>query len=196
MINITLDHSYSKQKVLKNLRPLDKIRANKCHCETINQTVFQPRDSNQPSIAADKRCTLTCSTQKHVLPKDMIWWKFAREVYKMMKNWVVVTTHGKTYIQTINCTVTILRKELIKLMAVVMFYPKEWGNRTKVQGIFQPAMKKRYKWKKNIPFLPINSGKNQAHLGDLIKMKNYLLGRFQSEILPHLDFQTQKVNTN
>ena len=70
VINITLDHSYSKQKVLKNLRPLDKIRANKCHCETINQTVFQPRDSNQPSVAADKRCTLTCSTQKCVLPKE------------------------------------------------------------------------------------------------------------------------------
>ena len=90
----------------------------------------------------------------------MVWWKYAREVYKMMENWVVVTTHGKIHIQTINCTVTILRKELIKLMAVVMFSPKEWGNHTKVKGVFQPAMKKRYKWKENIPFLPINSGKN------------------------------------
>ena len=194
VINITMDHSYCKQKVLKHLRPMDKIRPHKCYCETINQTVFQPRDSNQPSVAEDKRCILTHSTQKPILPKDMIWWRYAREVYKMMKTWVVVTTHGKTYVQTINCTVTILRKELIKLMAVVMFSPSEWGNRTKVKGIFQPDMKEKYKWKKNIPFLPINSGKNRAHLGDLIKMKNYLLGRFQSEILPHLDFQTQKVN--
>ena len=36
-------------------------------------------------------------------------------------------THGKTYIQTINCTVTILRKELIKLMAVVMFSSQGMG---------------------------------------------------------------------
>ena len=75
-----------------------------------------------------------------------------------------------------------------------MFSPSEWGNCTKVKGIFQPDMKEKYKWKKDIPFLPINSGKNPAHLGDLIKMKNYLLGRFQSEILPHLDFQTQRIN--
>ena len=56
VINITMDHSYCKQKVVKHLRPMDKIKPHKCYCETINQTVFQPRDSNQPSVAADKRC--------------------------------------------------------------------------------------------------------------------------------------------
>ena len=63
----------------------------------------------------------------------------------MMDNWISVTTHGKTCIQTINCKVTILRKELIKLMAVVMFSPEQWGNQTKVKGIFQPVMKEKYK---------------------------------------------------
>ena len=158
VINIALDHSYCQQKVVKNLRPLDKIRQSKCHCETINQKAFQPRNSNQPSKPADNGCVLTHSTQQTILPKEMIWWKYAREVCKMMDNWISVTTHGRTCIQTINCKVTILRKELIKLMAVVMFSPKQWGNRTKIKGIFQPVMKEKYKWKKGVPFLPINSG--------------------------------------
>ena len=72
---------------------MDKIKPHKCYCETINQTVFQSRDSNQPSVAADKRCKVTRSAQKPILPKDMIWWRYARKVYKMMKNWVAVTTH-------------------------------------------------------------------------------------------------------
>lgn len=194
VINIALDHSYCRQKVTKNLRPLDKIKLNKCYCETINQKAFQPRNSNQSRKPADKGCVLTHSTKKTVLPRDMIWWKYAREVCKMMDNWISVTTDSKTCIQTINCKVTILRKELIKLLAVVVFSPEQWGNRTKVKGIFQPVMKEKYKWKKGIPFLPINSGKKRARLGDLVKMKDYLLDRFQSEILPHLDFQNQKVN--
>ena len=193
VINIALYHSYCQQKVVKNLRPLDKIRQSKCHCETINQKAFQPR--NQPSKPADNGCVLTHSTQQTILPEDMIWWKYAREVCKMMDNWISVTTHGRTLIQTINCKVTVLRKELIKLVAVVMFSLEQWGNRTKVKGIFQPAMKEKYKWKKGVPFLPINSGEKRARLGDLVKMKDYLLNRFQSEVLPCLDFHTQKVNS-
>ena len=79
-------------------------------------------------------------------------------------------------------------------MAVVMFSPEAWGNQTKKKGIFQPHMKEMYGWKKGVPFLPINSHKKCAYLGDLVKMKNYLLDWFQSEIIPHLDFQNQKVN--
>ena len=193
LINIALDHSYC-QTVIKHLRPKDKIRIHKCYCETNNQKVLQPRKPNPPRKPADNGCVLTHSTQKNIPPKDMIWWKYAREVCKMMDNWISVTNHGETHILTKNCKVTVLRKELIKLMAVVMFSPEQWGNRTKIKGIFQPAMKKQYRWKRTVPFLPINSGKKRAHLGDLVKMKNYLLDRFQSEILPHLDFKTQKVD--
>ena len=176
---------------MKNLRPLDKIKLNKCYRETINQKAFQSRNSNQPRKLADNGCVLTHSTQKTILPKDMIWWKYAREVCKMMDNWISVSTHDKTCIQTINCKVTVLRKELIILMEAVIFSPEQCGNWTKN---FQPVMKQKYKWKKGVPFLPINSGKKRAHLGDLVKMKDYLLNWFQSEILPNLDFQTQKFN--
>ena len=189
VINIELDHSYSQQNVARTLRPLDLIRKPRCHYETINQSVLPLRVTSQQTNSQRR---LTLPTPKC---KDMVWWHNAEAAHQMVKHWRVVKEKGVITITTINCKVIPLRKDVMKLMSVVMFSPEDWGNRQKKKGIFQPEMKTKYKWQKGIPFMPINSGKQRAHLGDLVKMKNYLLGRFQSEILPHLDFSNHRVKT-